>query len=110
MLETLARLEHTNGLDFSKAGERSGGANSGGDATVVVVFSHVTPEMALALGELVRQGYLVTAIVVIFGAEALPDWARPPEWAEILLSQNINFHMVNSEDAVTNLCAQSIVR
>jgi hypothetical protein len=47
---------------------------------------------------------------VIFGAEVLPDWAKPPEWAEILLAQGINFHMVNSEDGVTNLCAQSLVR
>jgi hypothetical protein len=80
------------------------------DATVVAVFSRVTPEMALALGELVRRGFLVTAIVVIFAAEVLPDWAKPPEWAEILLAQGINFHLVNSEDGVTNLCAQSVVR
>jgi hypothetical protein len=76
----------------------------------VAVFSHITPEMAQALGELVQRGFLVTAIVVLFDGEVLPDWARPPEWAEILLAQNINFHIVTSEDAVTNLCAQAIVR
>ena len=48
-------------------------------------------------------------MVVIFGAEVLPDWAKPPEWAEILLAQGINFHIVNSEEGVTNLCAQTLV-
>jgi hypothetical protein len=80
------------------------------DATVVAVLSHVTPESAQAVGELRRQGFLVTVVVVMFGADILPDWARPPEWAEILLSQGVDFHMVNSEEAVTNLCAQSVVR
>jgi hypothetical protein len=28
----------------------------------------------------------------------------------VLLAQNINFHIVNSEDAITNLCARAIVR
>ncbi len=109
ILETLARLEQTNGLEFS-ALLAEAAVQIPRDATLVAVFSRVTPEMAMALGELARRGFLVTAIVVIFGADVLPDWAKPPEWAEILLSQNINFHMVNSEDAVTNLCAQSIVR
>ena len=109
ILETLGRLEHTDGLDLAGL-VREAGAQLPRDATVVVVLSRVTPEMALALGELVRRGFLVTAVVVNFSGEALPDWAAPPEWAEILLAQSINFHMVNSEEAVTNLCAQAIAR
>jgi len=109
ILETLGRLEQTDGLEFSGL-LREAAVQLPRDATVVAVFSHVTPEMALALGELVRRGFLVTAIVVIFGADTLPDWAKPPEWAEVLLAQGINFHMVNSEESVTNLCAQSLVR
>jgi uncharacterized protein (DUF58 family) len=109
ILETLARLELTDGLDFTGL-VREAAVQLPRDATVVAVFSHITPEMAQALGELVQRGFLVTAIVVLFGGEVLPDWARPPEWAEILLAQNINFHIVTSEDAVTNLCAQAIVR
>jgi len=109
ILETLGRLEQTDGLEFAGL-LREAAVQLPRDATVVAVFSRVTPEMALALGELVRRGFLVTAIVVIFAAEVLPDWAKPPEWAEILLAQGINFHLVNSEDGVTNLCAQSVVR
>ena len=109
ILETLARLELTDGLEFSGL-IREAAVQISRDTTVVAVFSRVTPETALSLGELVRQGFLVTAVVVICGAEVLPDWAKPPEWAEILLAQGVNFHMVNSEEGVTNLCAQSIIR
>ena len=109
ILETLARLELTDGLEYSGL-IREAAVQIPRDATVVAVFSRVTPEMALSLGELVRQGFLVTAIVVLCGAEVLPDWAKPPEWAEILLAQGVSFHMVNSEEGITNLCAQSLVR
>jgi len=109
ILETLARLEPTDGLDFPSLVSEAA-VQLPRDATVVAVLGRVTPEMAQSLGELVRRGFLVTAIVVGFGADMLPDWAKPPEWAEILLAQNINFHMVSSEDGVTNLCAQAITR
>jgi uncharacterized protein (DUF58 family) len=109
ILETLGRLEQTDGLDFAGLLQEAA-MQIPRDATLVAVISRVTPEMALALGEMARQGFLVAAIVVIFGAEVLPDWAKPPEWAEILLAQGINFHMVNSEESITNLCAQSVVR
>jgi uncharacterized protein (DUF58 family) len=109
ILETLARLEQTDGLEFSSLISEAA-VQLPRDATVVAVLGRVTPEMAQSLGELVRRGFLVTAIVVGFGGDVLPDWAKPPEWAEILLAQNINFHMVSSEDGITNLCAQSVVR
>jgi uncharacterized protein (DUF58 family) len=109
ILETLARLEQTDGLRFPDL-VREAAAQLPRDATVVAVLSSVTPETAQSLGELVRRGLLVTAIVVSFGDHVLPDWAKPPEWAEILLAQNINFHIVNSEEEVTNLCAQAIIR
>lgn len=109
ILETLARLERTDGMDFA-ALIAEAAMRVPRDATVVAVLSRVTPEMGLALGELVRQGFLVTAVVVVCGADVLPDWAAPPEWAEILLGQGVNFHMVNSEESVTNLCAQAIIK
>lgn len=109
LLETLARLEPTDGLAFSRLVPEAA-VRMPQDATVVAVLSQVTLATAQALGELVRRGFLVTVVVVQFGGERLPDWARPPAWAEVLLAQNINFHIVNSEDAITNLCARAIVR
>jgi uncharacterized protein (DUF58 family) len=109
ILQTLARLEQTDGLEFDGLITEAS-VRIPRDATVVAVLCRVTPEMAMALGELARRGFLVSAIVVTFALDVLPDWARPPEWAGLLLEQGIDFHVVNSEEAVTNLCAQSVAR
>lgn len=108
ILETLARLEQTDGMDFSDM-VREIDSRIPRDATVVAVLRKVTPSIAAALGALAKRGFLVTTIIVAFGVE-LPDWARAPEWAEMLLTQGIDFHLVNSEEAISNLCAQAIVK
>jgi uncharacterized protein (DUF58 family) len=109
LLETLARLEHTDGLEFP---EMLAAAISQipRDATVVPVLRRVTEPVAIALGEMVRRGFLVTVVVVAFAQDPVPDWAKPPEWAELLLAHGIDFRMVNSEESIMNLCAQAIVR
>ena len=109
ILETLARLEHTDGLDFSEM-VREINSRIPRDATVVAVLREVTPDIAVSLGELARRGFLVTTIIVTSGEATVPDWARAPDWAEMLLAQRIDFHIVNSEEAVTNLCAEAIVK
>jgi uncharacterized protein (DUF58 family) len=109
ILATLGRLEHTDGLDFSATISEAISKISR-DATVVAVLGRVTPEIAIALGGLVQRGYLVTAVVVAFDLEAVPDWARPPDWAEMLLAQGIDFRVVNSEESIISLCASAIVR
>jgi uncharacterized protein (DUF58 family) len=109
ILETLARLEPTDGLDFAET-LATIGSKIPRDATIIPVLRRVTPAMAIALGELVRRGFLVTAVVVAFDEESVPDWAQPPEWAALLLAHGIDFRMVNSEEAVMNLCAQALVR
>jgi uncharacterized protein (DUF58 family) len=109
ILAALARLEHTDGLDFADMLHEAASRISR-DTTVVAVLGKVTPEIAVALGDLARRGFLVTAIVVSLEMEAVPDWARPPDWAEMLLSQRIDFRVVNSEEAIGNLCAEAIIR
>lgn len=109
ILATLGRLEYTDGLDFSATTEEAGSRISR-DTTVVAVVGVVTDDIAVALGNLVRRGFLVTAVVVSFGGDAIPDWARPPEWAEMLLAQGIDFRVVTSEESISNLCAEAIVR
>jgi len=109
VLETLGRLEHTDGLEFSEM-LATVIAQIPRDATVVPVLRRVTSATAIALGELRRRGFLVTVVVVAVDKEPVPDWARPPEWAELLLAQGIDFRMVNSEEAVMNLCTEAIVR
>ncbi|MGC9943808.1 MAG: DUF58 domain-containing protein [Verrucomicrobiota bacterium] len=109
LLQTLARLEQTDGLDFAGMLETII-PKVPRDATVIPVLRHVTPSTAVALGELVHRGFLVTAVVVAFGEESVPDWAQPPEWAALLLAHGIDFRIVNSEEAVMNLCAEALVR
>ena len=109
ILETLARLEQTDGLEFS-AMLAATVSQISRDATVVPVLRRVTPEIAIALGGLVRRGFLVTAVVADYSGEPVPDWAQPPEWAGLLLAQGVDFRLVNSEEAVMNLCATTIVR
>jgi uncharacterized protein (DUF58 family) len=109
ILETLARLEHTDGLDFTEMLTASV-SQIPRDATVVPILRQVTPAIAIALGGLVRRGFLVTAVVVAFEKEAIPDWAQPPEWAGLLLAQGIDFRLINTEESVMNLCAEVIVR
>jgi hypothetical protein len=108
ILETLARLEHTDGLEFSEMLAASI-SRIPRDATVVPVLRQVTPDIALALGELVKRGFLVTAVIVSIDWD-IPEWSHPPEWAGLLLEQGIDFKLVNSEEAVTALCAETIVR
>jgi uncharacterized protein (DUF58 family) len=109
LLETLARLELTDGLDFAEM-LAAIISKVPRDATVIPVLRQVTPAIAIALGELVRRGFLVTAVVAAFGEGSVPDWAQPPEWAVLLLAHGIDFRMVNSEEAVMNLCAEALVR
>jgi uncharacterized protein (DUF58 family) len=109
ILATLARLEHTDGLGFADM-IREAASRISRDTTVVAVLGTVTPEIAAALGDVARRGLLVTAIVISVEMEAVPDWARPPDWAEMLLAQDIDFRVLNSEEAVGNLCAGAIIR
>ena len=86
---------------------RESAQNISRDTTVVAVLGTVTLEIAAALGDVARRGWLVTAIVVSMEMDAVPDWARPPDWAEMLLAQGIDFRVVNSEEGGREpLCAE----
>jgi uncharacterized protein (DUF58 family) len=109
LLETLARLEVNPGLSF--AGLLNEAAPEiRRDATVVPVLKAVTPEIAIALGQLARRGFIVTALVVSIEESLIPDWARPPDWAGMLLAQGVDFRIINSEECISQLCAEAIVR
>jgi uncharacterized protein (DUF58 family) len=109
ILATMARLEHTDGLDLADTA-RETAARISRDTTVVAVLGNVTTEIAAALGDIKRRGLPVSAIVVSLAMDAVPDWAKPPDWAELLLGEGIDFRVVNSEESISNLCAEAIVR
>jgi hypothetical protein len=79
-------------------------------ATVLAILSQISPETAAALGNLRRRGYTVLALVVTAGEQEHPNWAAPPEWAELLLHENISFEAIPNEAAASQFCAESMVR
>lgn len=109
ILEALGRLELSNAPRFDLMLEELT-PQIRRDATVIPVLGKVTPAIASALGQLVRQGYAVNAIVVASAEIASPDWARPPEWAALLLAQEVDFRVVDREEAIPALCADTLLR
>jgi uncharacterized protein (DUF58 family) len=109
ILETLARLEPSDGLSFVQMAEEIA-PRIRRDTTVVPVLRQVTPAIAIALGELVRRGLAVTAVIILFEEFVTPDWAQPPDWAALLLAQGVDFRVVTTEESIAELCAEAIVR
>lgn len=106
ILESLARLELTTGLNFSQLVEESK-PHIPRDTTVIAVLRDVSEHTALALGSLKRSGYAVTAVVVV--EDRIPDWVVPPEWANNLLAEGVPFRPVHDEEALMHLCGEQMI-
>ena len=109
ILETLARLEMTDGFTFAQLVTETA-SRLPRDASVIAILTGMTEATALALGNLKRGGYPVTAILVMFGEAEYFDWAQPPEWAALLLAQGIDFRRIDDEPSLSRLCAERILR
>lgn len=103
LLETLARLEMTDGLPFAELVAETTNRMPR-NATVVAVLGDVTDAAAVALSNLRRRGYAVTAVLVTFDEPQTPDWAERPDWASWLLAAGVDIRRVDSESAVATLC------
>jgi uncharacterized protein (DUF58 family) len=68
--ETLARVELTDGLTFGEL-VMEAAPRLPRDATVVAVLGDVPAEAALALGNLNRRGFAVSAVLIAFDADRL---------------------------------------
>ncbi len=103
ILETLARVELNDGLDVAGLIEEAGNRLPR-NATVVAVLGAAPAETALALGNLRRHGYAVTAVLVMLGEEA-------GEAAQIrLAAERIDVRQVNDEASVAFLCQRQMLR
>jgi len=102
ILETLARVELTDGLDLpALVGETA--PRMPRDATVLAILPGATPETAIALGNLRRQGRAVTAIVI-----AYEDW----EFAEAagrLAAEGIEARQLRDRDALPDVCRDYVL-
>jgi uncharacterized protein (DUF58 family) len=115
--ETLARLEFTDGLDFSHLLVETR-SRLPRDATIIAVLGDVTTESALALGNLRRSGFAVTAVVVLQETGSLGD-AESTRYIDSsgmidkigrLIAEGIDVRHIDNEAAVGQLCSSQLIR
>jgi hypothetical protein len=100
--QTLARLEKTDGLSFMQmVGEV--GQRLPRDASIIAVLSQVDLEYGVALGELRRQGYAVTAIVNCFEIETYSHLSAA------LLAEGIETRHLRDEDSIRSICEKQVL-
>jgi len=102
ILESLARVELTDGLTFAQLVMETA-SRIPRDATVVAVLSDVSHETAIALGSLRRRGFAMTAVLVVF------DDALYPDYAGRLMAEQIEVRRVENEAMLSDLCSAQLV-
>jgi uncharacterized protein (DUF58 family) len=103
ILDTLGRLELTDGLTFSQLIEESQD-HLPRDATVVVLLPQVTAEDAIRLSMLKRQGFAVTAVLNLY------DQYEFGRAAGMLLAEGIEARQLRDEASIVSLCNQAMLR
>jgi uncharacterized repeat protein (TIGR01451 family) len=103
ILETLARLEFTDGLAMHELIMESR-SRLPRDATVLAILSHVDAYTAAALGGLARNGYAVAAVLVTLDENLHFDSASR------LLAEGIVPRRVRSEEELAQLCSTGLMR
>jgi uncharacterized protein (DUF58 family) len=103
ILETLARVELTDGLTFAELVSEAA-PRLPNDATVIAVLADVPLETAWALGNLRRRGRAVTAVLIGFDPDQAADcYGR-------LLAEGIDVRHLKSVDHLPALCQQQLLR
>jgi len=103
ILETLARVELTDGLSFAQLVFETAGRLPR-DATVVALLATPSIETAVALGELRRKGLAVTAILNLYDDMEF-------EQASVQLAvEGIEARHLKSVEALPDLCRQYVLR
>ena len=103
ILQTLARVELTDGLNFAQLVSEVAGRLPR-DATAVAILTSVGYETAVALGELRHKGLAVTAILNVF------EETEFAEAAAVLAAEGIDARHLKSVEALPTLCRQYVLR
>ncbi len=103
ILDTLARLELTDGLTFPQLISEAS-SRLPRDATVIAMLTTVTPDIAIAIGNLRRRGFAVTAILSVY------DENEFAAQAGLLLAEGIDTHQLKDEQSIMTLCRNQILR
>jgi uncharacterized protein (DUF58 family) len=110
ILETLARLEPTDGLTFAQLLEESD-ARLPRNATIVALAQQIDEDAMLALVGLHRRGYSVTVAQIAFDPKsATPDWAEFPETIVGLIAAGIRVRRVTDDASLSHLCSEQWAR
>jgi len=103
IFETLARLELTDGLTLPQLLAETT-SRLPRDASVLAILPQVTPESAIALGNLRRQGYAVSAILNLYDDY---DFAQA---AGSLIAAGIEVYHLKNEAAIVSICRKALWR
>lgn len=103
ILETLARVELTDGLSFAELAAETA-PRLPRDATVVALLPSVTAEAAIALGNLRRKGLAVTAILNLY------DQGDFDQASARLLAEGIEARHLRDREAIVTICRSSVLK
>jgi uncharacterized protein (DUF58 family) len=103
ILQVLARVEKTDGFTLSQLVQESGSQMPQG-ASVIAMLTRVTPEMAIALGNLRRRGLAVTAILNVFEEHHFAEMSAQ------LLSERIETRHLKDRAAIPRICMNYVFR
>ncbi|MDA7977276.1 MAG: DUF58 domain-containing protein [Pirellulales bacterium] len=102
ILENLARVELSDGLNLPELVLETEGRMPR-DASVIAIISALTPENALALAELHRRGFAVTAIINVY------EQSEFAALAGRLLAEGIPSRHLKSKESIAMICGQQMV-
>jgi len=103
ILQTLARVEKTTGLTFAQLVHESA-SQLPHSATVIAVLSDVTPDSAIALGNLRRRGFAVTAIINVYDEYRFAELSGP------LLAEQIETRHLRDRASISRVCQNYVLR
>jgi uncharacterized protein (DUF58 family) len=103
ILETLARVELTDGLSFAQLLDETA-SRLPRDATVVALLGEPSIETAVALGGLRQHGFAVTAIINVY------DDLEFERASGRLAAEGIEARHLKSMEALPTLCRQYVLR
>jgi uncharacterized protein (DUF58 family) len=103
ILDTLGRVEKTDGLTFAQL-VREADSRLPRGATVIALLTTVTPDMAIALGGLRRRGLAVTVIVNAYDEYEYAKLAGP------LVAENLDVRQLRDRAAIPTVCLQTLLR
>lgn len=102
ILESLARLEKTSGLDLARMISETADRLPR-DATVIAILSKVEDTEIVALTSLKQQGFAVTAIINCHGIEEFARNSGP------LIAEGIEARHLNDENSIVEICKKQAV-